>query len=211
MNAKSIFYKNRFTFMSLVVILFMVLVTSNYYDPNSAARQAMTAVTGELPDFGGDFELVKAGTGEPVTQDIMQGKYTLVYFGYTHCPDICPTALNTLSYVYEGLDDASKAEVQMMMVTVDPARDTVESLDDYVKAFGDYFIGLTGSVEQVKQIASNYNIFYKLGKPDDSGYYAVEHSGFLYLIGTDGRYLENFPHNAKSSDILSTLKGYLHK
>ena len=137
---------------------------------------------------GGPFALVD-GDGRPVTDKTWRGKYMLVYFGYTFCPDVCPTTLNAIA---EALDrpDPKLSQVQPLFITVDPRRDTQAVVKQYAEAFGKRVIGLTGSAEQIAAVAKAYRVYYaehRTGKgPDD---YTMDHSSVLYLMGPDGRFI----------------------
>lgn len=140
------------------------------------------------PGIGGPFELT-AMDGRTVTERSFRGRYLLVYFGYTKCPDICPT---TLGAVGDALDllGAAAARVQPIFITVDPGRDTPEALRFYLAAFTPRLLGLTGTPRQIEQVEQQYRVS-SVVHPDLSGAadYTVEHSSVLYLIGPDGRYL----------------------
>jgi protein SCO1/2 len=135
--------------------------------------------------IGGPFDLI-ASDGQPVTQASWPGKYLLVYFGYTYCPDVCPT---TLSNVAGALDDlGAKADrLQPLFITVDPARDTPKVLAEYTAAFTKRLIGLSGSDAQIAQVAKEYRVYYakhKTGPGLDD--YLMDHSSVIYLMAPDG-------------------------
>jgi protein SCO1 len=137
---------------------------------------------------GGPFSLID-GDGRAVTDQNWRGKYMLVYFGYTFCPDVCPT---TLTNVADALDKmGAKADrVQPLFITVDPKRDTPEVVKRYAAAFGPRFVGLTGSPEQIAAAAKAYRVYYAEHRtgpgPDD---YSMDHSSVLYLMGPDGKFV----------------------
>jgi protein SCO1/2 len=148
-------------------------------------------LTGSQPaalTVGGPFSLVD-GDGKPVTEQTWRGKYMLVYFGYTFCPDVCPT---TLTAVGDALDKlGAKADrIQPLFITVDPKRDTPAVVKQYAAAFGLRIIGLTGSPEQVAAAAKAYRVYFAEHRtgpgPDD---YSMDHSSVLYLMGPDGRFI----------------------
>ena len=134
-----------------------------------------------------------------MTDKTYAGKYMLVYFGYTYCPDTCPTDLTLMSRAMDMLGkDASR--VQPLFITIDPARDTVKEMADYVSHFGDSLIGLTGTPDEIASVAKAYRVFYQKvdqkvenGKKADADDYLMNHSSFIYLMGPDGRYIDNFP------------------
>jgi protein SCO1/2 len=138
---------------------------------------------------GGPFSLID-GDGHAVTDQTYRGKYMLVYFGYTYCPDVCPT---TLSAVADAMDKLGpKADkVQPLFITVDPKRDKPDVVKEYAAAFGTHIVGLTGSPEQIAAAAKAYRVYYAEHRtgpgPDD---YSMDHSSVLYLMGPDGRFIE---------------------
>ena len=137
---------------------------------------------------GGPFELVN-GDGKPVTEKDFRGKYMLIYFGYTFCPDVCPTTLNAVSDALDKL--GAKAEkIRPVFITVDPKRDTPAVVKQFAAAFGPRVTGLTGSAAQIAAVAKGYRVYYAEHRtgpgPDD---YAMDHSSVLYLMGPDGRFI----------------------
>jgi protein SCO1 len=137
---------------------------------------------------GGPFTL-QNGTGQQVTDRDFRGKYLLVYFGYTFCPDVCPTTLNEVADAMDKL--GSKADrLQPIFISVDPKRDTPEVVKQYAAAFGPRLIGLTGTPEQIAAVAKEYRVYYaerRTGSgPND---YSMDHSSVLYLMGPDGKFV----------------------
>jgi protein SCO1/2 len=137
---------------------------------------------------GGPFTL-EDGNGKQVTDRDFRGKYMLVYFGYTFCPDVCPTTLNGVADALEQLGD--KAErLQPVFITVDPARDTPDVMKRYTAAFSPRLIGLTGTPDQIAKVAREYRVYYAEHRtgpaPND---FTVDHSSILYLVGPDGKFI----------------------
>jgi protein SCO1/2 len=131
----------------------------------------------------------------------------LVYFGFTYCPDVCPTDLQNISLAIEQLGAAGE-KVQPLFITVDPERDTAEHLKDYVPMFHPRLIGLTGDAAAIHAAAAAYRAYYAKVplKGDD---YTVDHSSFIYLMGVDGKYLGFFPPGAPPERIVETLRHYV--
>jgi len=156
---------------------------------------------------GGKFELVDA-KGTVYTQENLIGKYTLINFGYTFCPDVCPTGLQTAAMALDLLPMRKSAKVQSYFITIDPERDTPEVMADYVQHFHKSLVGLSGSLEQVKKAAKAYKVYYKKvaeeGKPEDE--YLMDHSAFQFLMGPEGQYLAHFPHGITPEDFAQKLK-----
>lgn len=152
---------------------------------SSAELAANGVVVFDKPRAIADFELVDE-TGRPFTLEDLQGQWSLVFFGFTTCPDICPTTLATLARWQKTLDKDIAAETQVVMVSVDPARDTPERLQPYIDYFDEKFIGVTGDFLPIKRLADNLNVaFNKVPLGDD---YTVDHSGYLLLINPKGHY-----------------------
>lgn len=137
---------------------------------------------------GGPFTLVD-GDGHQVTDRDFRGKYMLVYFGYTFCPDVCPTTLNEVAEALDKLGPKAD-QLQPIFITVDPKRDTPPAMKQYAAAFTPRLIGLTGSPEQIAQVAQEYRVYYAEHRtgpgPND---YTMDHSSVLYLMGPDGRFV----------------------
>ena len=140
--------------------------------------------------IGGPFQLVDH-SGSAVTEESFDDRYLLIYFGYAWCPDICPTELLVIGQAVDALGDLGD-EVQPLFITVDPARDTVEALADYVPAFHPRLVGLTGSEEQIHEAAKAYRVYYRLNEPDEDGSYLVDHTSYIYFMDPDGDYVTHF-------------------
>ncbi len=138
--------------------------------------------------IGGPFTLVD-GDGHTVTDRDFQGRYLLVYFGYTFCPDVCPTTLNEVAAAFDKLGKRAD-RLQALFITVDPARDTPSVVRDYAAAFSPHIEGLTGSDAQIEAVAREYRVYYAPQRTATSGNaYTVDHSSILYLMGPDGRFI----------------------
>ena len=140
-------------------------------------------ITGLMPDL--QFTLTDQ-SGKTVHATDYRGKALLLYFGYTHCPDVCPTTLATLAQALKALGKDADA-VRVLFVSVDPARDTSEVLNDYVRAFGPQFVGLSGDEATLRSLAKRYRVTYALDKPDAQGDYTVSHSSAVFVFDPQGR------------------------
>ena len=137
---------------------------------------------------GGPFALVD-GDGRTVTDRDFRGKYMLVYFGYTFCPDVCPTSLNTVSDALDRLGPKAD-KIQALFISVDPARDTPQVVKQYAAAFGPRIKGLTGSPAQIEIAGKAYRVYYKEHRTGTGpGDYTMDHSSVLYLMGPDGAFI----------------------
>jgi cytochrome oxidase Cu insertion factor (SCO1/SenC/PrrC family) len=158
---------------------------------------------------GGPFTLVDQN-GRTRTEKDFAGSYMLVYFGYTFCPDVCPTALQVMSQAMDRLDPPVAAKIVPVFVTVDPARDTASQLKGYVGNFHPRLVGLTGTEEQVAAAAKAYRVYYAKSKETAaSSDYLMDHSSVVFLMGPNGRYLTHFTHNAPSDRMAEALAGYV--
>ncbi len=146
----------------------------------------------------------------PVSFDEYRGKLVLLYFGYTSCPDVCPTSLANLKLAMNELTPEEATQVQVIFVSVDPARDTPEALGKYVKLFQDDFIGATGTREEIDLVTSAFGAKYKINPPDTNGNYSVDHTSFTILIDRNGYYIMNFSHGTPPAEMSADLR-YLLK
>jgi protein SCO1/2 len=148
----------------------------------SGSQQASAGI-----DIGGPFTLVD-GAGKPVTQRDFAGKFLLVYFGYTHCPDVCPTTLGGMAEGISKLPPAAQARLVLLFITVDPERDTPPVVGAYAHAFGPSFVGLTGSDAQIAKVEQAYRVYAQKHELK-GGDYAMDHSSVIYVMGPDGKFL----------------------
>jgi protein SCO1/2 len=159
---------------------------------------------------GGPFTLVDQH-GKTVTDQDFRGRYMLIFFGFTHCPDICPAELQVISESLDAL--GPKAEkVVPVFVTLDPERDPPEVMGEYVKNFGSNFVGLTGSPEAIAEAAKAYRVtlskFEYKGQDGNYGY-SIDHSTFAYLMSPDGEYVTHFNYGTPADKVTETLRRYL--
>lgn len=158
--------------------------------------------------FGGPFELIDH-TGKTRTDRDFRGRFMLVYFGYTTCPSICPLDLQILADAVDGLGEQA-AKVQPIFVTVDPKRDTVARLADYVPRFHPRLIGLTGSGARIRPVLKAYRVArMKVPQPDGPDAYLVVHGPLTYLMGPDGQFLTFFRHDGGAKFMSRTIRKYL--
>lgn len=132
------------------------------------------------------MDALRFATGEAVELDAFRGKVVVVFFGYTNCPDVCPTTLADASQALRALTAAERQRVQFLMVSVDPDRDQPEDLRDYVEAFDPTFAGVTGELPDIQRVATQYGIHFKHGEESAPGSYFVDHTATLMGIDTDG-------------------------
>ncbi len=167
-----------------------------------------TTLTGEA-SIGGPFTLVN-GAGETVTESSFPGQYLLMYFGYTYCPDVCPSSLYAMSLALQDLEPALVDKIQPLFITVDPERDTQAMVADYAAAFHPKLIGLTGTSEQVTAAARAWRVYYqRVDMPDSAVGYLIDHSAFLYLMRPDGGLATFFRHGDQPDAIAAGLRAAL--
>lgn len=151
---------------------------------DATPRPVQTTSTGAA-DIGGPFTLVDQD-GRPATEAMLKGKWSVIYFGYTYCPDVCPTSLQALAAALNAMGHKGEA-VQTILISVDPERDTPKQLKSYVKSevFPKNLVGLTGTPEQVAAAAKAYKFYYK--KSADGPDYLVDHLSIMYLMNPEGK------------------------
>ena len=175
--------------LAAVIAVTTMVVTGNREPAPNAIEVSETG----QPLVGGPFRLVNQD-GQPVDQTILNGKWSLVFFGFTYCPDFCPTTLGVLKAVKDQLGDQAK-DVQILFVSIDPERDTPAALKDYLSSdgFPEGVIGLTGTPQQVKAAADAYRASYS--RIEQNGTYTMQHSLTIYLMGPDGRFRAALAHD----------------
>lgn len=156
--------------------------------------------------IGGPFELVDQD-GQTVTQETFAGTPTLVFFGFTHCPDVCPTSLFEMSQLFEALGpDARK--VTGLFITVDPERDTPEVMKSYLGSFHPSIQGLSGTPEQIAAVTKAYRVYAKK-VPTQDGDYTMDHTAIIYLMGKDGQFIAPFNLKRPPEEAAAELRRYL--
>jgi protein SCO1/2 len=177
------------------IVLIVVLVSGR--DPVPSAGASV---------IGGPFSLVDQN-GRTVTDQDLRGRPFLVFFGFTHCPDVCPTTLFELSEVLGKLGpDAGK--VSALFVTVDPERDTPAEMKDYLASFDPHLVGLTGDPAAIAAVAKEYRVYVKK-VPLDHGDYTMDHTALVYLMGKDGRFVAPFNLKRSTDDAAADLRRHL--
>jgi protein SCO1/2 len=161
----------------LAIALFVLLA----HPGSSGSRQGGGGLV-----IGGPFSLVD-GTGRNVTDRDFRGKFLLVYFGYTHCPDVCPTTLGAMAEALGKMPAPARARVVPVFITVDPARDTASVVGAYAHAFGPEFVGLTGSAAAIADVEREYRV-YAQKHVLEGGDYAMDHSSVIYVMAPDGSF-----------------------
>ncbi len=173
--------------------------------PRPAAFQYGTLLDAQEPlaDFTLDSSL-----GEPMALSDFRGKYTLLYFGYTNCPDVCPLTLAEMRDALQRLGDKAD-KVQPLFVTLDPERDTPERMAAYLKYFYPTLVGLAGSLEQIQELATRFGIFFEKRASESAGGYFVDHTSVVLVIDPEGRLRGIFPNGVTGEQMASDLQSLI--
>ncbi|MCP1626795.1 SCO family protein [Pseudomonas nitroreducens] len=169
------------------------------------ALYAGVSVAATRSDVGGPFNLTNQD-GQRVTQRDYEGRPALLYFGFTSCPDICPTDLAKMARIAHAVEEEKGIKPRPIFVTLDPERDTPQQLKGYVGHFDPEFVGLTGTPQEIIAITDEYHVFYKkVPYGDKPGDYTVDHSTFLFLLDKDGSYLDHFRRGMAEDEIIQRV------
>ena len=155
--------------------------------------------------IGGPFTL-QTGGGKTLTDADLKGHPFLVYFGYTHCPDVCPTTLAQISDVLRRMPDKP---IRALFISIDPARDNPDSMTDYVSSFDSRFVGLSGTSEQIAAVEKAYRVYARKGEAEANGGYSMDHSSIVYLMDASGNFVEALNLDRPPEDVAKELSGYL--
>ncbi|HYN00432.1 MAG TPA: SCO family protein [Aestuariivirgaceae bacterium] len=154
--------------------------------------------------IGGPFQLT-AHTGARVSDKDLEGKYLLIFFGYTYCPDVCPTELQVISAALDQLGDKAK-DIQPIFITIDPERDTPDALSKYMPNFHPRYLGLTGSPEEIDRVAKAYRVYYAKAKEVEEGDYLMDHSSIIYLMDKQGTFLKHFSYGTDAKALAAGIE-----
>lgn len=196
----------RFVLVGVLLAGFVILAAGAFLSP--VLRDSPRGAAGTLlaRAIGGPFRLVDQD-GRPVTDADLKGKWLLVYFGYTRCPDACPTALNDIAIALDELGPKRNA-VRPVFITVDPERDTPEVMKAYVESFDAPILAVTGTPAQVAEAAKSYRVYYAK-HPEPGGDYSMDHSSVIYVMDPDGRFTASFTPESTPEQIAERLQKLL--
>lgn len=183
-----------------VILAGLVLGLGLFWHPQPAPRVVPPAA--QSP--GGDFTLQSAAG--PVSLRDYRGKVVLVYFGYTYCPDICPTSLAATAAGLRLLRPEELARVAMIFISVDPERDTPARLKEYAEFFHPSIVGVTGTAEELARVATRYGAFFSRQKTDTAGGYVVDHTADTYVVASDGRLVGHISHAAQPEQVVAEIR-----
>ena len=158
--------------------------------------------------IGGAYDLIDHN-GAPRTDADFTGQYKLIYFGFTYCPAICPTELQKISAVMAKLPAETAANIQPLFITIDPERDTVEAIKDYLSLFHEKFIGLTGSKDQIDAAKKAYRVYARAVQDDTMGDYTMDHSSYIYFMSPDDKLLGMYRIKDTPDYMITDMKKFL--
>ncbi len=185
--------KKKYLYILAVIFLLLVagwaVILYQLHSINKKSELYGIAYDGKAPEF----TLTNQDGGQTSLTDL-KGKVVLLFFGYTHCPDICPVTLSVINSAINNLENEND-KVEAVFITVDPERDTPEKLKSYVSHFNNGFIGLTGSSDEIKEVAEAYRVFYTKEETDTEAGYLMGHTSSVLLIDEDGNFQVRYPQN----------------
>ena len=187
----------------ILIFTLLLIASSAVWATDAIHKDEILDIDSELP--GGDFVL-HSSKGE-FSLNRQRGKVVLLYFGYTKCPDVCPTSLSIIAQALNELGKDELKFVQTVFISVDPKRDNYKVLDDYVRYFHPNLVGITGSASEIAEVAKQYGVQYEEVSLEGSSFgYAVNHSAKTYLITPEGKLRFIFPHETPPFVILEAIR-----
>ena len=202
--------KGNVNIISLGLNIVILLVAAYIYisSEEKKSTEYLSGIHEAYKCLGGDFVLQSANG--PVSLADYRGKTVVLYFGYAYCPDVCPTSLGLLSLAMQKLTTAELEKLQVMFISVDPERDTVDKLKTYAEAFHPNMIGMTGSAKEIAAVAKHYGVMYaKVEMPNSALGYSVDHSSRYYVVGKDGAVKKFIEHGTSPEDIVKSLRSVM--
>ena len=156
--------------------------------------------------IGGPFTLFDQ-SGRSLTEKDLKGSYSLIYFGYTFCPDVCPTGLQVMSNAMDQLQTDLQRKIKPVFITIDPEHDTVDQLKSYLSNFHPRIIGLTGTERQIAEVTRAYRVYYAKAKGSEGKQdYLMDHSSIIFLMNPEGKYVAHFTHMTAADNLAATLR-----
>ncbi len=184
----------------LIVGLALLAALLGYQQVYQGTDKSLTAGT----ELGAPFKLIDHN-GNPITEAAFKGKPTLLYFGFTRCPEVCPTTLYEMSGWFEALGEEGK-DLQAFFITVDPERDTPEIMKGYAEAFTDRVTGITGDPEEVRRLLAAWRIYYEKIPIDDDGDYTMDHTASVFLLDRNSRFIGTIAYQENRDTALAKLE-----
>ncbi|MBA4208859.1 MAG: SCO family protein [Parvibaculum sp.] len=191
-----------------IVLAILAGVALSEFLAGTAENRNAGASSSAAASVGGPFTLVNH-EGETVTEEDFRGRYMLLYFGFTFCPDVCPTELGAMASAINALGEKGE-QVTPVLITIDPERDTPEVMARYVALFHPRLVGLTGTPEQIDAAAKAWHVFYRKAEDESSSAdYTMDHSSIIFLMGPDGEYLKLFRPHTPPGEMAQEIAKYL--
>ena len=192
--------------VALVVVVFAFGAWLNLRHDDPPENAAVGGMVVNV-DIGGPFELTDH-TGAQFTRDDLAGDYALIYFGYTFCSDVCPTELGLMAEAIDLLEGDGE-RVRPVMITIDPERDTPDVLSEYVPLFHKRLVGLTGTEQEVRDVATKYRVFYRRFEDPSYTYYLMDHTSFVYLLSPTGEIASMFRYQTPPEEMAATIRQHM--
>ncbi|MFC4351901.1 SCO family protein [Fodinicurvata halophila] len=195
------------------LILLLLGLASAWYlrEPAPPKQSRIDGPSSAEAKIGGPFELTDQN-GELRRARHFSGQYMLIYFGFTFCPDACPTALTNMTQALDMLEEEAQTKAEQVVpifITVDPERDTVEEMASYAEHFHPDLVALTGTRDQIAAAAKQYRVYYEKVETESAGEYLMDHSSQIYLMGPEGKYLTHFTHQTPADELAAGLERYV--
>jgi len=185
----------------IIIFAGLIILISMYFLLNTKPTKLINIENNHKVEIGGNFTLIDQ-KGEIFDSSKLDGKYSLIYFGFTYCPDICPDSLQKITNVLDTLKSYNISIVPLF-ITIDPKRDTTEVLKEYTKHFHEDFVALTGTEDQIKEVTKLFKVYYQVApEKENTADYMIDHSAFVYLMDKSGNYLAHFD-TAEKSDVIT--------
>ncbi len=199
---KNIMFKTKEALIPYLLLAAAVAGGILWHESEMLPGLGRTIVSGQIA-VGGPYSLIDQD-GKPRSSTDFKGQYQLIYFGYTFCPDVCPTTLAVMAAALDKLGNA-QGRIVPIFITVDPDRDKPSVLKKYLAAFGPRFVGLTGALDKTAQVEKEFRVYAKK-QPLQGGNYAMDHSSVIYLMGPDGKLVTFYDEAASPDDLAKDLK-----
>lgn len=203
MSTRGIIILLFFSFVLFVVSIYALMRV----DPGVKPKPEGTIAVSQEP-IGGSFKLQDTA-GREVTESVLRGKITMVYFGYGHCPDTCPTTLNNMTLALNQFSTIELESLQAFFITLDPKRDSAEYLKKFISAFHSKIIPLLGSEKELEKVSLEYKVYSSKDDTKGDAQYLIDHSSLIYIMGKDGKYLMHFTSATPADEIYKELKKLL--
>ncbi|WP_235914103.1 SCO family protein [Curvivirga aplysinae] len=199
-------------FMAIFAVAAAALIATYLYLYQTQQKSSNSSLAMGQVELGGPFNLIDEA-GKPVTEKDFAGKYMLIYFGFTYCPDVCPTDLAVMGEamaMMEDEDDDKASRITPIFITIDPERDVPDAIAEYTDHFHERMVGLTGELPEIAKTAKAYRVYFNKEEPDEDGDYVMSHSAFTYLMDPNGEFVTMFKHGSKpeqmAKDVLALVQ-----